>query len=519
MKNVKNLFSVFSLFLGLFMQLSAQKGSDSSLPLLSTQTIKTVEVVRETPLPPKYTSQSELNITDIGKDRKVFWCHGHGGGIGSWSRVSAATQNLQNPPVLNYPPRKITSHNLDYSGSPHSVSSACSMIKTSIETISATQSIDEKKRNVVVAHSLGSLVSQYADYLYDTEGSPEDRSFYGLVTVGGPSQGAVLAKNIYPFPGSMGEDFALNAASKLTAGPVREAVENNFLLDLIWSGNAAQKKVKEFTDQWLTDAALVMLKGFNTTAALDLYPNSSMVNTIQGFTPSITRRVAFYGKLSNQDIIWKTYHYMQNSPNAEAPFAADNAQQSINKMNENKAKYKGKVDYWQGRVNYWQNKLPWCFLSPVSCLFINNKIKEAKDLRDDWKKGYYWWENANDEWRNLSGDLTFTNVPNGQCTCTDYNVLTGQTTGPYTFQGSDCFNQPSHPVYRQCTFESAFILQDVDTDGVVPVSSQVALPAALKVVEMDGDSHFQEVNSPRLKTALNRLWDGNHNEYFKTDPR
>ncbi len=515
---MKNLQSVLPIFLLLVFVVS--KANAQSLPLLSGKTIKVLEQPKVTIIPPKFTPTQEVPPGNEAADRKVFWIHGHGGGIGSWARVSATTQSAQVPAVLGYPPRKITSHNMDYSGSPHSVSSAAALLKTNIENIAATQPQLDKNRNVAIAHSLGGLVSQYVDYLYDTQGEATDRSFYGLITVGTPNQGAPLSKNVYPFPGSKGEQFAKNTANKLLAGPIMETIENSFLLDLIWSGSGIQKKVKSFTDDYLSEISLVLLKDFNTTVALDLQPGSAVINLLQGHNPEISRRIAIHSKLSNTDMIWKTYHYLRNPPNGENPFGADNAQQSVDKMNANKGKYKNKVDFWQNEEDYWQGLLPWCWLGgAVNCLIIKNKRDEAIDIKNSWQTGLNWWNDANDQWRHLSGDLTLVSNPQGSCMCTNYNVVTQEKSGPYSNPVSDCTNQFYYPIARECSFQVSQTWEDVETDGIVPQSSQAALPGAIKTYEMVGDSHFQEVNSPRLMKPLTFIWDGVDVPFFKTDKR
>lgn len=518
MKNLSKYISIIAILANISTNIHAQGMSGSDLPLRTAKTLEISTQSVPTIKPTLFNPPGDPPPGDLTTDRKVFWVHGHGGGIGSWSRIAAATQTTQIPPVPGYSPRKITSHNMDYSGSPHSVSSAAAMLKTSIENVTATQTQEQKYRNVVVAHSLGGLVSQYVDYIYDTESEPADRSFYGLITVGTPSQGAVLAKNVYPFPQSKGDEFVKNAGIKLSAGYIAEAIEGNFFLDLFWNGAAIQKKVEDFINNYTDEIALLLLKDFNTTAALDLQPGSAVVNTLQSHTPEVTKRVAIHAQLENSDMIWKAYHYLKNPPNGELPFAADNAQSSVDKMNLNKAKYKVKADGWYNVQVNWENALENCWFTPV-CKYYEEQRANAIYICNEWEKGLRWWNDANDKWRILCGDLTVSGTQTQQCFCRDFNNETQQYSPEYAVVTSNCTNTYGTPISQLCSMKSNFVAVDIETDGIVPESSQLALPGMTKDYQMVGDSHFQEVNSPRLKDPLNAIWDGNAGIFFRTDKR
>jgi hypothetical protein len=523
MKKVHYIHTVLLLIVTLYTQISAQTATQ--VPLLeSPKTIRLNESIKTTEIPPRLTPTSVLPPGDLNSDRKVFWCHGFGGGESTFDRASAATQNTQSPPVVGYAPRKITSHPMSYSGSYNSVSGAASNLKTKIETIAATQTAAQKARNAVIGQSLGGVVTQYIDYLYDTEGEPGDRAFYGLVTVGTSTKGAPLADNSYPFAGSKAHQFSQDLAKKLLAGPTAEALANSFALRLVWNFTNGDQLLNSFIDNYTDNISTMIYKNFNAPIASDLKTTSPAIATISGFTPNITRRVAFAGRTDNTDLIWKTYHYMKNSPNGYGYFEARNShtQETIDNMNKNKAKYKEKVDYWDAKVDHWNSQLWMCYIpsspSIVYCLgVIQPNLKKAKETRDAWAQGLAWWEGANDGWRLLCGDLAFVNNPQGACKCYDYNPATGQSSAPYP--SSNCTTTFNLPVYKICSYENTQNLVDVDSDGIVPLSSQVALPGATTTVMMEGNTHFQEVNSPELKDALNKLWNGNWDDFFITNPR
>jgi len=527
MKNIP-----FSLRLMLFIcfisaNISAQ---DAEFPIPIAKGIDFKNEHIPTVIPPDSEPPRALPEGEFTENRKVFWVHGHGGNVGSWDRAAAATQNAQIPPLVNpadpsspnnYYPRKVISHKIDYSGSHNAVSSAGSDIKTQIEAISAIQTPTEKQQNIVIAHSLGGLVSEYADYLYDNE-SDENRSFYGLVTVGTPNLGAILSANAYPYSGSKASQFADEACKALTAGPIAGKIADKFALQLLSNFVNVEKLTSEFCDFLTDDVATLLLKGFSTPIAADLNPNSQVVGLLSNHMPEVTRRVAFYGVVDNQDLIWKTYHYLKNGPNTEPSFAADNTQVTIDKMNNNKSKYQSNVDAWDNKVDDLTIAIGACWWFPPSCLVLIAQRNKAIHVRNAYQKGLDWWNSANDKWRNLMGDITLVASPQGSCKCTDYNVVTGQTSGPnstFGLLGNCTANHFAYPISQTCEWVTTYTLQDVASDGIVQESTAIALPGAVASYKFDGDTHFQMVNSPRLKDALNQLWDGKLHLFFKTDKK
>lgn len=505
--------------------LNAQISGSTSIPLSPSRTLPpsttTVPTMTPNPSGPTRPSSGSGRLDPDGdSDRPVMWVHGHGGGAGSWDRASAATQNAQIPPVPGYEPRKVVSHPLDYSSSSNAISAAGSLLKTKMEGLGLDQ--NQKERAIVIAHSMGGLVSSYVDYLYDGEGNPQARTFDGLVTVGTPHKGAVLAANSYPYTGSMANQIATSTCSALTAGPLEEEIQNNFFLDLLFE-KKARMLAGEFCNFLVNDIVTIALRGFNAPIANDLKPNSQLINLLQNFQPQRTHRIAFYGVLPNDDMIWKTYHYMKNSPNADGFFEADKAQESVDTMNKNKAKYVAKRDYWQMRQNYWQtfmDRTCWNPLTIPLCLNATHHRNEARRIKEAYQRGVSWWLEINDQYRLLVGDLSMGPSSQASCQCTNYNTTTGTYSGPVTTMGynGNCTNSTTSPYYQFCNWVAGQALIDVDSDGIVLASSAMALPGASKHVKLQNDSHFQLVNSPRTKTALKGLWDSGYGEDFFVTP-
>jgi hypothetical protein len=488
------------------------------LPLNAGKGIEYKSKTINTQIPEREEPPRQVPPGNSTKDRKVFWVHGHGGNNGSWDRAAAATQNAQVPPVTGYPARKITSHKMDYSTSHNAISAAGSDLKTQIETITALQPPTEKARNLIIAHSLGGMVSEYVDYLYDTE-SDDNRAFYGLVTVGTPNLGAVLANNSYPFDGSKAENFADVACHALSDGPAKELTQSKFLLSLVLNSQKVDKLIDNFCDILTNELTTLLLKGFNTQIAEDLKPNSQVVNLLSHHNPEVTRRISFYGILENEDMIWRSAHYMLNGPNAEQPFQAVNTQQTVDAMNTNRANCQAKVDLWDANADFAQGEITYCwFFCPHLLPIFYSELNNALDIRNAYRKGVDWYNSANDNWRLLMGDLELIPDPQGLCKCTTYNLITGESWD--SGATVDCQDDDiSYPIVTQCHWETTYYKQDVESDGIILASSAAALPGALKTLPFMGDSHFQMVNSPRLKSGLTDLWDGTLDIFFKTNPR
>ncbi len=481
------------------------------------------------------------------KEKIVFWIHGFGGNNTSWEKASAistdwihhTTSTPSNPVFINdligFPARKIISDNPGYSSGLELPDYGETMDNDIWnKSISVNQEDWESKFNFCIPHSFGGLVTRRAEI----HGRANDGfRAGGIATFGTPHHGAVLANNLlevdnstsikYPFETSelkateKLDNFLEEAAYSLKAGPIKEALESNFWLDLF--DGTITNIVNKIVDG-IIDFAPTLVGDLFSPTALNLQVGNEQVEFLQN-NPNLTTNVTFYGVEERDLTLWRLFYWGKNDPNnpalslrsvqAEGYFEASEDRLAIQSFNKNLAKYEAKYNFWKLHHQMLNRAALRELLSipfnPIKWAQLKHAENEAKIIRNAWEKGMHWWINSSFYWDLMTGAVTFEYTSGTQCICDGFSGIPEQV---------DC-NDINNGNYTNCREENGNIQIAMlyrPNDGAVLQESAIDFPGSRKNAIMDGSNHFQMRNDENTKGALLALFDAKDSAYlfFKT---
>ena len=464
-----------------------------------------------------------LNIT-AQNDRVVFWLHGLGGDNAAFTKAAfATTHNSPNQPV-GYPARKAYSVQLGYESQSYNLATAAGYIETKVraeDNATFSNGLTNFSNNFIIAHSQGGLVARRLDMLY-AQNPSLGRRINGIVTFGTPHQGAKILDNVNKFG-----DFITSGCTELTAGPISELIESNFLLDLVTSGTQVSQVVAPLCSLF-GGVAPLQFNDFTAPITNDYKPSDpTILNQLNSF-PSTIPKVGFYGIEDKETQAWRVmYNVVDKKPNEFPAFTADQDDKLVNTVNMNKQKYAAKQAEWDyvyfaslnfKCVDWWE----WFFF-PTWCWGINQDIDDANNNRLAWKRGVDWWTGANDRFRVITGALetitTQIQVPECNCSAYDYD---GNEVSSWTAFG-DANGCPTDLGWlTSCYLNGNIVTTNEFTtvenpgDGIVLRESAMNFPGAQAIAVMQGSNHQQMRNDTNTKNRLNELWGGTHGFFFAT---
>ncbi|MEZ5032896.1 MAG: hypothetical protein R2787_16020 [Saprospiraceae bacterium] len=474
---------------------------------------------REIPLPPTAPPAPPLGPNGEEK-RKIFWLHGLGGDEGSWANGNAYT--------LNFWSNSVQTDLMDYSkqqSSDFNVAAAAVFSKMDPGIKNDPELQEKMRQNYIIAHSMGGLVGRKLDQLFDQDGETV-KPYGGLVTFGSPHQGAKLADLKANHPEVI-EQFIHQTCVSLLSGPTIEFIKTNAITRWI-DRFAFWTKLGD----WMTDNACEKASGliFNLASAeftmpieASLAPGSQDLEEISAWPPASSNlhSVAFYGEEfdENEDMairfLFSAIHPATEYPLMQADQMDDDAIADANKIRD---EYLEKEKFYRNLAK----KNPEGIIQVKKVFPPKVKIITQGDLYDmanAFKKGVTWFDNLNNRWKFMIGALQM--VPNGNtlcyCSCNEYNP-----NGPaFEFVNPiSCSEDCSifEDMYINCTgFEEPEMVGfNTTSDGLVIKESALGFPNAKYPPRlMNGSGHMQMRNDSELKEALDALYGGDVNGYFK----
>lgn len=467
---------------------------------------------REVPLPPTAPPAPPLGPNGEEK-RKIYWLHGLGADEGSWASGNAYT--------INHWSQSVQTDLMDYSkqqSADFNVAAAAVFSKMDSGIKNDPEQQEKMRQNYIIAHSMGGLVGRKLDQLFDQDGETV-KPYGGLVTFGSPHLGAKLADLKANHPDEI-EHFINQTCSSLLSGPTVEFIKNKGVTRWIdrfafWT---------ELGD-WVTDLACDKATGlifklvsaeFTMPIEAGLAPGSSDLQEIADWPPvtSELHSIAFYGEEfdDNDDMairfLFSAIHPATEYPLMQADQMDYDAIADANKMRD---EYVGKEKYWRKRAKE----------KPLGDWFSKKYYSQGDmyNLANAFKKGVSWFDNLNNRWKYMIGALEM--IPNGNilcyCSCNEYNP-----SGPaFEFVNPiSCSEDCSifEDMYINCTgFEEPELVgYSTVSDGLVLKESAVGFPnAKYPPLRMLGSGHMQMRNDSQLKFALNSLYNGDVDTYFK----
>ena len=468
--------------------------------------------------------QAFLLDVNAQNDRVVFWLHGLGGDNAAFTKVAFATTYNSPDQPIDYPARRAYSVQLGYENHSYDLRTAAGYIEEKVRLAdhhTFSNGINNFSNNFIIAHSQGGLVARRLDMLY-ANNPTSGRRINGIVTFGTPHQGAKILDNVGKFG-----DFITSGCTELTAGPLSELIENNFLLDLVTSGTRVSQIVAPLCTLF-GGVAPLQFNDFTQPITEDYKPSKpGVLNQLNSF-PSTIPKVGFYGIEEKPTQVWRVmYNIIDKKPNEFPAFTADEDNKLANSVDMNKQKYAAKQAYWDNRyygliglkcTTWWD----W-FIDFGSCNVINHLLDDADHNRLAWKRGAEWWAGANDRFRNINGSLGIQETPImvNECNCTAYDY-DGNSIYDWIELGDE-LGCSSYGWLTSCYPTGNLVpsvslsISDKDSDGVVLAESAMNFPGAQAVAVMPGSNHQQMRNDSNTKKRLLELWGGTHGIFFKTD--
>jgi hypothetical protein len=498
--------------------------------------------------------------------RGIYWVHGLGGDLGSWSRIINRTQT-PDPSDLTFLPRKVVNVvpkcnsciNISYEQVTN-VYDAATGLYQGIENghaASIANVVSQPNASFIISHSQGGIVSRSLDYYIDQWNAINPNTYQkrvnGIVTFGTPHQGAAIVNNT---PSLIAHVKA--GATILKSGPLKKVINQNApWLNLF--GLAAT--VEEFTDSVLIKLANVtipvLFKEVTDPLAQEYKKGSPfLANTLGPHTQNSTyHKATFYGA-EEEPIAQRQIFSFLKTPNSFPAFNANQDDKLVLDWQDNIAAYSSNAYISEINRNLKQWDLdnysvlcvvlnlpptPW---GATACLAAYN----AKQQRDAWEdarvaylSGVSYLNNFNDDYKTLIGgqEWVYTTQNFYECKKKHY-VKEGQdpgywlideySYGPYA-NTAQCASQGPIDAGNNCnqnTFNAGscvsvgtYTYKTYEADGAVVANSAMNFPGDLyEKQRMWKSNHQQMRNDANTKVMLNRLFDGYTNPQgaFNLDP-
>lgn len=456
---------------------------------------------------------------DIIYDRPVYFIHGLGGqgdddgSIGiSWSQASLWSEE-------NY---YINARRPDYADV--SLDFAAAELKGDLELYG-----EFDPNAFIIAHSQGGIVSRRVDQMIATnELGFEPRTFYGLVTFGTPHQGAMILNNRDALLEWVG-----TTCDKLIDGPVTEAVESSFFLDLALSPASMDIFRTQFCDMLEFNISPYLFKDYFSGITESYSVGSPQLEELNEFLTEIPY-VCFYG-IETEPIFWNTITHVVpgHEPNnvttyGEEPFGAGNDVTMVEFADAMTAKYYSKYYAYDYLADMYSDLIYGIDLTTITCYMTifcafgaKNSYNECTEISAAYHNGFDWFIHANEVWEGLIGAGSL--QPESEtCYCIDWGPLGDVNDDTYDIvPGGTCYTDDAN---TDCTTTTNYAWVVKANDGVVLAESAANcngnIPPDLGYSRaMPGSNHFSMRNDFNTKVKLMELFGGAHGEFFRTNLR
>lgn len=473
-------------------------------------------------------------VTPLTQDRHIMWVHGLGGDEYAWlpamNNVDHGSQDA------TFPARKTKSTTMTYTAGDISMRDCALNVFNRMRDFTDNQSQGEKSRNMLIAHSQGSIVSRTLNM--EKEGYPGEHNFGGIAFFVGPQGGAQILNSAKTGEGGK---FAAWACNLLLEPRIRTTMSNlPGLVKLFLNENQTTKVVSNIVCDTLIGKSLS--KFFVDQIAgqyqTDAYvPNATHLNNLVQYENNPSRafrphRVNFASEEPDEGyLIWRTVNYFLHPSIRHENFSAnaDNGPSTI-KWDIDSVQMVYETNALMHKENYELYKLlhpePNPLLSTPDVvleyyIIHKPKINELHQIWQTWDNAQEFFDKANDRWKVIIG---------GRTQKKDCSVVVTQ-------EDVDQYNNPIHythtmyfpeiisvqgckdkgleisawPYVISATPEFGFNgnWEEQPSDGIVTLQSQMSLPGqTMEQQYLYNSSHMQIRNDNNLKVSLRALFDG-----------
>jgi Putative serine esterase (DUF676) len=435
--------------------------------------------------------------------RKIFFVHGLKGSVSSWETVRAEWDIRLTKAEL--PP-------IDYSGSQNNLTTASESLENDVTEATNDPESDptwKDKRNFIIAHSLGGIVSRHLQIAMNNDDNPVP--YDGIVTFGTPHQGAKAANNKVYKPFLLNN--AINDACVTLGTPLlNEYVSQNVFAELINFFVPLNQvlvnscgKLSNFALTFLENSLSAPIEGQLTTFNASSWP-----------IPSTKHNIAFYGQEldDNGSLTARFAGAYIKSPNHN-DFGYGGADESddegLDAFNEHLTFFQGKADFYYDLYN----NPPWYCYTPAAPFFDECDRVLNKNLYLSFNKGVQWFGRINGVYKNIIGAYEGYIGETYSCTITNNGTT---TTFPIS-NPSQCtcgFSSPGCTAVYNVNIVNTFV--EKPSDGFILVESSSIMPGATKKPElMLGSNHIQMRNDSECARLLDLLFHGDLDPYFRTE--
>jgi pimeloyl-ACP methyl ester carboxylesterase len=484
----------------------------------------TTEVVDEEVVTPPQNATEFAGCTSENYDRAIFYLHGLGGSVASWSKQQKWT-------FQNY---KVRASNIDYSaeGDQDNFYTATDAINLEIQDfLDAEYKKEQANRcnrdDFVIAHSQGGIAARYLDMLWD-QGYRGDRKFYGLVTFGTPHAGADI---------SLTQDDHNDL--------ITEVIDAVYLKDgyNLLSLTPGLKDKKDDILKLIKDKiSPVILKELHTGTLDEMAPNTKFMDELNKHQSAL-RKVAFYG-IEVDPLVWRILDNMVNTAAEDHPiFAAKKDDEFMNEIENVRADHLGQIENDKKNIRRGKAAIVVGALLGIgsagtgTLIFAGGGIALIKKSRRSIEmrtEAVTFLNNANTQWKHLIGAIKM--VPKPPTNYFLAVVRTNMVMAPVFSKKFDTRAEADKWVWDITkafgasaisstsitlkTSKNEMVLKEFPSDGVVLTNSQKAFPGVKnRIDKMPGDNHFQERNSANTELMLKNLLKGQYDDYFSTPPK
>jgi triacylglycerol esterase/lipase EstA (alpha/beta hydrolase family) len=509
------------------------------------------------------TSWRDIDLTTLTKDdttrylqkktddtlRLVYFLHGLGGNRGSWSAVHDAH-------ISDY---KYFPYRLDYSEGWEAGGSNQRDFQLASEV--TQQDMDEGRTKFlqrvgsvgsevglpyVIGHSQGGLVARDLDMKYATGIYPlldsTDRRFWGMVTVGTPNAGALIAVNHDAM-----DAFAADLLYKLAAPQTLNLLNNINLKIPFYSKRfnglytTANNLVSDVSNFLGNDLLAMVTKAKRDPITRQYGPNSSyLLDTLNHSTPHIAK-AAFYG-IEQDPVLWRIATYMIGKETSEySTFGANDDDAMGENMKDLRLKYIAEAYSTSIQIKNHKSRIAKCkWWKPWKCVGRKNLEKEVERFEEEeeaWNEGADFLFKADVIYKVNLGAVDPSNMYRQDTVawmCTKIVREVVNRGGPPVTRivkkrvasPNDCDGHYVSPIVED-------VLIEIPTDATVTVPSQKALPGCIsdyvhemnevldhqkpdwnKVIIRSGVNHMQERNSDQTDAMLRRIYEGRDTPLF-----
>lgn len=462
-------------------------------------------------------------INKVGR-KLIYWIHGLAGNEHSWNRVQAVTENQTGTQVPGYPERDVEGLALSYEGHENlDIFQLGSYVNNQIEiwrTAIPRRDTLDVKRNFIIAHSQGGIVSRAMRYKNIDDPFYNHQQFGAIATFGTPHGGAKIINSTVQ---NGDVQRWINEGCKATAAAtIRTFVNSKWWLDLLVSPSLSASLSSIACDGMDKTVLPILVNSIRKPVGSDYAIGAPNLAKLDSMAQIDTLKVVtFYGE-EQEPVFWRTVHSMTFSKDTSIagnilstdPFGLNEDQELVDLINNKISNYSLMENFYSDIQDNIKSHLLYSILFNV--LFDDNLFE---DRIDEYHDARQWLSLANVNWKRFIGARRDTSFLDGyHCDCLiDSGGTNGYVFKTYKVQTiQECNSIPArsrviHPII-------VHNIIDEPSDGVVTVKSQNAYPGALSV-RMKNTNHMQQRNSLRTKECLIKLFQGRYGRKFKLDEK